>query len=139
MQKIAHPDLFGKVEADSSGATSKGAASLALYAPPNTDEPGAARRTVYVPSEGAERRAELQRSTKHGGTYWIYADVHIAGVVIRGVLASPAGVAWPTRYGESIIAFTDSALQQRAESVLKQLARREKQRHRLPSLRGVAR
>ena len=94
--------------------------------------PFSCRLSVSVAGDLTGRGVALRRAVRHERTYWVYADVHIAGVVIHGVMASPAGVVWPTRLGEPAITFANTDLQARAEGVLMRLARREQRRHRCP-------
>jgi len=63
---------------------------------------------------------------RHGNDYcWIRATADIEGVLIRRVLASPAGVVWPSIFGDPVIDFYDLDLRDRAEAALRQTAARE--------------
>ncbi len=63
------------------------------------------------------------RPIKHGRGYLIRATVQLEGILVRGVLASSAGVAWPTRCGDPVIDFVDADLMARAERALMDAAR----------------
>ena len=71
------------------------------------------------------RIVHLQRLRQRDRVHHARCDIQIGPVVIRGVLASPAGVVWPTAYGSAdpVVAFLDTTLQGRLEQHLRQASR----------------
>lgn len=67
----------------------------------------------------------VRRCRQARGPHFVRVDVHLAGFTIFNVLASQAGVAWPMRHGDPVVAIHDEALRRRVEHALRQAARIE--------------